>query len=149
MERATRNSERGLTIFELMIVMMVIAIIASISIATLAAALDRSKQRATMADMRVISRAIEAYLVDNSRIPDSRGGLEAVEALVVPAMVNVLPLKDHWGNAIDYVADGGTNYTLISFGKDGVRGEDYSREESRNYDGDLVMRNGTFVAAPQ
>ena len=59
MDRATKNTQQGLTIFELMIVMTIVVIIASISIATLAAAVDRSRQRATMADMRVISRAIE------------------------------------------------------------------------------------------
>jgi hypothetical protein len=108
---------------------------------------DRSKQRATMADMRVISRAIEAYLVDYEKTPDSTGGIEGVQAMMVPTVVNSLPTKDRWGNTIRYTADK-TSYTLISYGKDGVDGDDYSRALNRNVDGDLVMHNGTFVAAP-
>ena len=60
MAAATRSSS-GFTLLEVLVVTLVIAILASISFVSFSGALDRAKQRATMSDMRTISRALEAY----------------------------------------------------------------------------------------
>ena len=70
-----RSSQSGFTLIELLIVVAVLGIVAAISVIQYMGALDKAKQRATMADMRTISRALEAYLVDNHVVPDSSGGV--------------------------------------------------------------------------
>ena len=60
------DRQRGFTLIELLVVVAVIAIVAAISVISYFTALDKSKQRATMADMRTVSRALEAYMVDHN-----------------------------------------------------------------------------------
>ena len=141
--------QRGFTLIEVLIVTVVLGIVASISLVSLFGALDRSKQRATMADMRIISRAIEAYIVDNNIPPDDTGGLASLAADLIPYQTNVLPTKDHWKNDYVYNSDVGGNYTLESHGKDGIAGADVTVANRGEYGLDIVLVNGTFIAAPE
>lgn len=141
--------QAGFTLIEVMVVMIVITVLASIAISHLVGAFHRSKQRATMADMRTIARAIETYSVDNSQLPDSTGGLAALVDELIPYTTNVLPLRDHWGHEYTYVRDLEENYTIESFGQDGVNGANLNRNRKFDYESDLVLYNGVFVAAPE
>lgn len=145
---APPRRQAGFTLLELLVVTVVLGILAALSMTTLFAALDRGKQRATMADMRTIARAIEAYSVDNSELPTDSGGMPAMVPLMVPYCTQVLPIRDHWGNEYAYVLAGPDSYSLISYGKDGVDGADYTGNSILDYDGDLVVFNGVFVMAP-
>ena len=118
-----RPDSRGFTLIEVLIVVALIGIIATIAIGAYRAALDRSKQRATMADMRTLARALEAYWIDVGALPDASGGVESLETLLIPYQANVVPTRDAWRNLYDYRAEG-IRYTLESFGKDGVDGSD-------------------------
>src|SRR5262244_2052256 len=53
--------EPGFTLIELLIVVAIIGIIAAIAIPNLLNAIDRSKQKRTMADMRSVGTACEEY----------------------------------------------------------------------------------------
>ena len=78
-----RPSEAGFTLVELLIVVLIIGIVAGICMIAYLNALDRAKQRSTMADMRSISRALEAYLVDNHTVPDASGGITSLTAMLI------------------------------------------------------------------
>ena len=58
--------EKGFTLIELLIVVAIIGIIAAIAIPNLLNAIDRSKQKRTMADMRSVGTAVEEYAIDNN-----------------------------------------------------------------------------------
>jgi type II secretory pathway pseudopilin PulG len=124
-------------------------VIAAIAISSLFGAFHRAKQRATMADMRTIARAIETYSVDNNTLPDDSGGLSALLDDMIPYTTNVLPVLDHWGFGYSYVQDGNGNYSLESYGKDGLDGANMSLTSKFEYERDLVLYNGVFVAAPE
>ncbi len=141
--------QAGFTLLEVLVVMIVITILSCIAISQLFGAYHRSKQRATMADMRTIARAIETYSVDNSQLPDSTGGLAALVDELIPYTTNVLPLRDHWGHEYVYDRDIAENYSIESFGQDGVDGANLNRTHKFDYDSDLVLYNGVFVAAPE
>ena len=64
-----RNRQRGFTLIELLIVVAIIGIIAAIAIPNLLNAIDRGKQKRTMADLRSIGTAIESYSIDNNFYP--------------------------------------------------------------------------------
>jgi type II secretory pathway pseudopilin PulG len=122
-----------MTIVEILVALVMISVLAGIGFVSMGSALDRAKQRSTMADMRVIARAVEAYSVDTD-----------------PRWTDVLPTEDHWGHSIQYYADAtGSNYTLVSFGKDGLDGADHEIGAEFDYDADLVLFNGVFTAAPE
>lgn len=143
------RKQSGFTLIELLIVVAVIGIIAAISVIQYIAALDKAKQRATMADMRSISRAIEAYLVDNHQVPDDSGGVAILSTVLIPYQINVVPQRDHWGNTYSFTSNAFDAYTLESFGKDGADGANVSYNTRMDFFLDIVIRDGLFVAAPE
>ena len=64
-----RLNKKGFTLIELLIVVAIIGIIAAIAIPNLLNAIQRGKQKRTMADMRAVGTAVEAYAVDNNFYP--------------------------------------------------------------------------------
>ena len=63
------RKQAGFTLIELMIVIAIIAIIAAIAIPNLLNAIDRGKQKRTMADIRSLGTAVETYSIDNNDYP--------------------------------------------------------------------------------
>ena len=144
-----RSSESGFTLIELLIVVAVIGIIAAIAMIQYGGALDKAKQRSTMADMRTISRALEAYVVDNHRVPADPGGVAMLSTILIPYQINVVPQRDHWGNSYNFTSNAIDSYTLESFGKDGADGANVSYNTRMDFFLDIVVSDGLFVAAPE
>ena len=59
-----RRRIEGFTLIELLIVVAIIGIIAAIAIPNLLNAIDRGKQKRTMADLRSIGTAVESYAIE-------------------------------------------------------------------------------------
>lgn len=140
--------QAGWTVIELMIALVLIGVVAAIAIATLVAQHERAKQKTTMADMRIISRALEVYSVDNSALPDDSFGLPALAVTLEPYAGGQVPFTDGWGRPIRYVRDLEGNYTLESYGRDGVNQPEPGVGVSK-IDRDLVMINGVFTASSE
>ncbi|MCP3980410.1 MAG: prepilin-type N-terminal cleavage/methylation domain-containing protein [bacterium] len=149
MSRTSNSRRRGFTIIEVLIVLGVISILASIALVSLSNALDKAKQRATMADMRTISRSIEAYSVDNNIPPQNSGAVSGIVTNLRPYYSNVIPTQDSWKNDLIYSADVTGAYTIESYGKDGINGTDITISTRFSYDLDIVIFNGMFVATPE
>jgi len=99
--------------------------------------------------MRSISRAIEAYMVDNHVVPDDTGGVATLASVLIPYQISVVPQNDHWLNTYSYTSDSFDTYTLESFGKDGADGANVSYNTRMDFFLDIVIRDGLFVAAPE
>src|SRR5215813_5867250 len=61
------RKQKGFTLIELLIVVAIIGILAAIAIPNLLTALQRSRQKRSMADMRTISTAWEARATDENK----------------------------------------------------------------------------------
>ena len=59
-----KRNQKGFTLIELLIVVAIIGILAAIAIPNLLTAMQRAKQKRTMADMRTIATAWEARATD-------------------------------------------------------------------------------------
>jgi general secretion pathway protein G len=102
---------------------------------TLESSNDNAKQAKTLADMRVLTTAIESYIAEKGVPP------ETLEELV-PKYLSEIPLRDGWGNEFIYeVGEDNQTYSLISLGKDGVEG-------GEGFNADIVVENGEFIAGP-
>ncbi len=146
----TRAAQSGFTLIELLVTLVVLGIVASIAVVSVMTAFDKAKQRATMADMRTVSKALEVYMIDVGRLPDDSGGLEPLRDVLRPYQTNVLPVRDHWGHDYVYTRNGLTgDYTVASYGKDGIDGDDITLADRFDFDKDIVLINGQFVAAPE
>jgi len=69
MARRSIGSERGFTIVEILIVLVILSILASIAIPLYSYALEKSRRTALGADMAVLHRAFLRYYSDHSKFP--------------------------------------------------------------------------------
>ena len=144
------RKSRGFTLIELLIVVAIIGIIAAIAIPNLLNAIDRGKQKRTMADVRSIGTAVESYAIDNNFYPTETdiNTLASAADSVAPIYIKVLPLQDGWRNDF-YVSSTTVGYTLASGGKDGggLTGVTWGATQGFNYP--IVFINGQFAAWPE
>ena len=139
-----RNS-KGFTLIELLIVVAIIGIIAAIAIPNLLNAIDRGKQKRTMADLRSIGTAVESYAVDNNVYPVATDSATLTTS-VQPVYIKSMPAADGWANAFS-VASVTTQYTLASLGKDGTANTCASGT-IRTFNDDICFINGQFTRYP-
>lgn len=81
----------GLTIIELLIVVMIMATLATLGVPLYASALDNARIAKAVADIRVVEREVFVFQVLNNRLPKNL------------AEVGRTNLQDPWGNAYEYL----------------------------------------------
>jgi len=149
------RKQSGFTLIELLIVVAIIGIIAAIAIPNLLNAIDRGKQKRSMADMRSLGTAVESYSVDVNFYPISTSmatisSLNPVTMGIQPIYIKLAPTEDGWGGTYFYGSDSGgsgSEYTIVSYGKDKVVSSS-SAGSTADFDCDIIFQNGTFTAYP-
>lgn len=147
-----KRNEKGFTLIELLIVVAIIGIIAAIAIPNLLNAIDRGKQKRTMADLRSMGTAVEEYSIDNNFYPATTS-VATLEAQVSPSYMRKLPERDGWGMNF-FVDTDPSNYTLGSCGKGATSCSSVSLETAGGgkttlFQHDIVFSNGSFVQWPE
>jgi general secretion pathway protein G len=139
--------QRGYTLIELLIVVAIIGLMAAIAIPNLINALQRSRQKRTMADMRAISEAVEMYHQDLSFFP-IYADVDA-DALREDLRIYVKQFNgsDGWNHPFLYTSDG-DNYTLVSSGGDRTLDGSWPLGGTGFYDCDIVFSGGAFMQWP-
>lgn len=66
-----KSDEKGFTLVELMVVVVIIGILASLAVFALGGQVDRAKKNKIEADLRIIDAAIELYYVEKGEYPNS------------------------------------------------------------------------------
>jgi type II secretion system protein G len=153
---------RGFTLIELLIVVAIIGIIAAIAIVNMVNAIQRGKQKRSMADIKTLATGIEAYATDQNFYPAAAaitlppglalptGTFGTAAALISPTYMRVVPLVDGWNSFFLY----GTNpersdFALRSAGADGIPETDPLGGGTTNFNADIILIDGTFVQFPE
>ncbi len=140
---------RGFTLIELLVVVAIIGIIVAIAIPALQTAIDKAKQRGTMADMRMLGQAVNYYQIDESIFPTSGTPSGTLSVILRKYSKAPPPSRDRWKRDLNYASDSFTWYSIESYGRDGIDGVDISRATALQFELDLVYASGQFVAAPE
>ena len=152
---------KGFTLIELLIVIAIIGIVAAIAIPNLLTALQKSKLKATMGDMKSIGLAIESYLTDNYMAPGG-GSFSYVADLsgdLAPFYIKQLPTLDAWNGLLRYqsgaIGDGQSFYSIISYGRDkidsgmDINNTNYVITTLSGFNNDICFSDGLFTYAPR
>lgn len=106
----------GFTLIELMVVVAIIAVLATTAGLYLGTALDDADVAKAQTEIKALKGAVTAYMLKNNRrLPDS---LDQVAEYMDPPQIP----EDPWGNAYQYTKDGSRKFTIVSLGADGVAG---------------------------
>ena len=141
-----KRDSKGFTLIELLIVVAIIGIIAAIAIPNLLNAIDRGKQKRTMADMRSLGTAVESYAVDNNVYPVVSTAATLKTVVEAGAYIKNMPSVDGWNNTFQ-VAAVTTQYTIYSFGKDNT-GTTCTNGTTTTFDDQICFFNGQFLRYP-
>ncbi len=132
MQMMTTKRNRGFTLIEIMVVMVILGLLVALVAPNIMGRGDEARVTSAKAQLRQISNALDLYRLDNSHYPSTEQGLEALveEPTGNPeprnwnpdGYMNSVP-TDPWGNEYQYVSPGSEGpYDLYSLGADGRSG---------------------------
>lgn len=98
---------RGFSLLEILVVVGLLALIATIVLVTIGSARKSSRDTKRQSDLKEIRSAIEFYISDARVAPDALADLE-------PAYIRVLPGDPVAGKSYGYVNLGGSSYALAA-----------------------------------
>lgn len=128
-----KQSERGFTLTELMVVIFIIGLLATVVLINVLPSQDRSMVTKAEADIATLEQALELYRLDNLAYPGTSDGLGALisppASIADPSRyrrggyIKRLP-EDPWGRPYQYQAPapGGAPFDVWSLGADGAPG---------------------------
>ncbi len=136
-----RKGAGGFTLLEMLVVLVIIGLLASLVGPRLFTKVDASKVQTAQAQVKMLKGAVETFRLDTGRFPTAAEGLAVLTAAPGdekirarwrgPYLDEALP-ADPWGNPYQYSVPGanGQPFALYSLGADGKRG-------GEGYDADI------------
>ena len=133
---------RGFTLIEIMVVMIIIGVLASLVLPRLMGRTDEARVTGAQIQMKNFETALRLFEMDNGFYPSTEQGLEALIKIPETGQIpeNYKPggyldkkriETDPWGNEYVYISPGEENkYDIITYGADGKPG-------GEKYDADI------------
>jgi general secretion pathway protein G len=140
MKKRRRKNRYGFTMIELMAMLIIIGLLATLVVTKVATKIDQARVTTTKANLKVLHSAVTQFRMDTGRLPTEEEGLMAL--IEQPSDVvryepggyletTEIP-KDGWGNEFIYELspETGKSFVIKSLGADG-------KEGGEGYDADL------------
>lgn len=122
--------ERGFTLIELLVVVAIIGILAAIAIPNMLDAIERARQKKSVAEIRTMVVATQTFAVDFGGYPNSSHNGEVAtlslmldndgSLIFIPGYIQAFPQSDGWSNPYYYYSgpDNGVANPKIAGGED-------------------------------
>lgn len=172
MNRRLHSHSQGFSLIELLIVVAIIGLIASMLIPNMLDAMQKTKQKRTMADMRIAGGAMFSWLTDQVgaaaagslstqiNLADYGGKKSAADltTVLVPTYLQDVPIKDGWKSPYDYYMNVANPHSrnvmaIRSTGRDsaadGSNSYTVTGFDPTDYDRDVVWADGFMVRWPE
>ena len=141
MHSSRLRSQRGFTLIEIMVVVVILGVLAAIIVPKFLGRPDEAKVTKAKVDIKSLEEALGLFKLDNGFYPSTEQGLKA---LVDKPEIGRIPEKfqaggylkrvpnDPWGTPFVYLSPGvqSRDFDLISYGADGQPG-------GENFDADI------------
>lgn len=127
---ARQHRQGGFTLLEIMVVIVILGVLASLTIPSLMGNKDRADKQKAVSDLVTLENALDMYKLDNSRYPSTAQGLNAL--IIKPTLAPVprsyrvegyirrLP-ADPWGSPYQLISPGEHGAVdIYSLGPDGL-----------------------------
>lgn len=129
MKRIIQNGNRGVTLVELLVVMIIIGLIAALAGQSYFGKLNSARRTSAKNQITELEGALDLFRLDALRYPTTEEGLQALRVKPAglekwdgPYLKKDLPM-DPWGKAYVYRRPGQHgDFDLLSFGPDGEEG---------------------------
>ena len=140
------HTRAGFTLIEIMVVIVILGILASLIAPRLIGRTDDAKHLKARLDISNLETALKLYKLDSGTYPDTEQGLEA---LVKKPESGKIPPKwraggylekgsvpsDPWGHAYVYLSPGNHgDFDIISYGSDGIPGGENNSRDIQSWD---------------
>ena len=141
-----RYDNRGFTLIELMVVIIILGILAMYVAPKIMSRPGEARQVKARLDIQNLENALKLYKLDNGIYPTTEQGLQA---LVEQPETGTVPKKwksggylekgkvpkDPWGNDFVYLSPGlKSDFDIISYGLDGVPGGEEENKDVNNWE---------------
>lgn len=127
-----RRGQAGFTLVELMVVISILAILATIVGYNVINSMDDANVAQAKSQIRQFKTALMAYRLKYNRFPSTSEGLRALlsnDKNIKFLDANDIP-KDPWGNEYIYTSESSREFKIVSYGADG-------RQGGSSYDADI------------
>lgn len=139
--------DRGFTLIEILIVIVILGILASFLVPKIMDKPDEARVVKAKNDIKAMETALKMYKIDNGMYPTTEQGLKALieKPSIEPIPKNYKPEgyldanevpDDPWGNSYIYRSPGDNNrpYEIICLGADGKEGGDGVNKDIKSWE---------------
>ena len=131
--RKTKTLQRGFSLIEIMVVVVIIGLLASVATVGVMRYLTQARITTATSQMKEFVKALDLYKMDKAIYPTSGEGLEALtKSDGKKPLLKEIP-KDPWGRKYVYNSTG-SSFEIISYGAD-------KREGGQGEAADIKMKS--------